>query len=126
MIADGPSSQHTDNRSLPSPEFTDRLAAALEAADRGRGRRLLAQRATQVLPVLLLVGPIIAWHVMSISPNAVHLTINMFAWTAFLLDVGVHTDTSLLRYLGLSALPAVVGVLLFALVGLTLIKGGER
>jgi hypothetical protein len=103
------------------PEFTERLAASLPAADRERSRLTYAQYARWALPILLLVGPIIGWRLLSISPHAVHIAIDVVAWAAFLLDVGVHIDTSVLHYLGLGALPAGVGVLLFLLVGLTLL-----
>jgi hypothetical protein len=82
---------------LPA-DFAERLEQALDRADRRRRKRAWYRRSASLLPVLLLIGPIIAWRLMSASPDGVHVGIAALAWVTFLLDVGVHLDTSVLTY----------------------------
>ena len=93
-------------------EFSRRLSLALPTADHERRRRAVYRRARSLLPIILLVGPLIGWRLILATPDAVHLAISMLAWVAFVLDIGVHLDTSLLTYLGLQSLPTIVGGLL--------------
>jgi hypothetical protein len=58
---------------------------------------------------------------MLVSPDGVHVGVSTLAWITAILDVGVHLDTAILSYLGLQALPTVVGFLLFVLVTVTLL-----
>lgn len=104
-----------------NPDFVDRLASSLDKADRYRRRHLLVKRGRSVLLAILLLGPLVAWHLTYTSPQGAHVVVDVLAWLALFLDVGVHLDTSLLAFLGLQALPAVVGVLLFLLVTVTLL-----
>lgn len=99
---------------LPS-DFGERLELVLSQADRERRKRCWYRRALHVLPLLLLVGPILGWHLTMATPNGVHVGIAALAWVTFALDVGVHADTAVLSYLGLSQLPTVVGGLLLLL-----------
>jgi hypothetical protein len=110
-----------------APDFTARLEEALAGADRDRRRRALLQRVRAFLPLVLLVGPIVGWRLMLASPDGVHVGIDTLAWITAVLDVGVHIDASVLSYLGLQALPSIVGFLLFVLVTLTLLgHRGEK
>jgi hypothetical protein len=68
------------------------------------------------LLVLLLAAPIVGWQLTLAFPDGFHVAITALAWLAFILDVGVHLDTSFLSYLGLQAIPAIVGLLLLAMV----------
>jgi hypothetical protein len=114
---------------LLTPDFSERLETALRSADQSRWRRRAARRFTVVLPWLLLIGPMVAWRLTLASPDGVHIGIGALAWIAFLLDVGVHTDAALLSYLGLQALPSIVGLVLLLLVTgslLSLPRGGEK
>jgi hypothetical protein len=97
-------------------DFMQRLEESLRSADHLRRRRRMLQRVRSLLPALLLIGPIVAWRLMLVSPDGVHVSITALAWVTFLLDVGVHVDSALLSYLGLSLLPVVVGVLLLTLI----------
>jgi hypothetical protein len=97
-------------------DFSQRLETALRSADQRRWRLRTARRAKATLPWLLLIGPLVAWRLTQASPDGVHVGIGAVAWIAFLLDVGVHADTVLLSYLGLQALPSIVGVVLLLLV----------
>ncbi len=108
------------------PDFTLRLESSLTQADADRRRHRLLLRARNVLLILLLLGPIVAWRLMLATPDAVHIGITTVAWLAFLLDIGVHVDTGLLGFLGLSALPSLVGFLIFALITATLLTGRHR
>jgi hypothetical protein len=114
----------------PEPElredFASRLDSSLARADRERRRHLIIARLQALLPIVLLVGPIVGWRLMLASPDGPHVTINALAWIAFLLDVGVHLDTTLLASLGLQALPSIVGVLIFILVTATLLGQGHE
>lgn len=102
-------------------DFVDRLNASLDQADVERRRLARLRRLKQFLPLLLLIGPIVAWRLMLVSGDGVQVSLGVIAWLAFLLDVGVHIDTSLLTYLGMSWLPSVVGILIFVLVAVTLL-----
>ncbi len=93
-------------------DFTQRLEASLRAADRERVKHRRISRVGRILPLLLLVGPLVAWRLMEVSPDGVHVVINTVAWTAFLLDVGVHIDSAVLTSLNLQAVPTIVGVAL--------------
>ncbi|MBV9280952.1 MAG: hypothetical protein JOZ41_12800 [Chloroflexi bacterium] len=105
----------TQHAPLPH-DFTERLEAALAAADGGRRRRVALRRLRMAAVLALLAAPLVAWRLMLAFPDGVHLGIDALAWITFALDVGVHVDTALLSYLGLQALPTVVGVLLLVLV----------
>jgi hypothetical protein len=61
------------------------------------------------------------------TPDGTHVAVGALAWTAFLLDLGVHVDTSLLSFLGLSQLPSIVGALLMVMLTATLLwEGSDR
>src|SRR5436309_15412100 len=105
----------TAEPSLPA-DFAQRLEGSLRLADQERRRRRLLNRAGVLLPIVLLVGPLVAWRLMLASPAGEKVTIAALAWLTFLLDVGVHVDTAVLSYLGLTALPSIIGVLLLALI----------
>ena len=114
---------------LLAPDFSQRLEEALRDADQRRRRRRVTRRIKTALPWLLLVGPLIAWRLTLASPDGMHVGIGALAWIAFLLDVGVHADTVLLSYLGLQALPSVVGIVLLILVTgwlLSMPRGGPE
>lgn len=96
--------------------FTRRLELALPAADHKRKRRIARERIVRFIPFVLLIAPVIGWRLMLTSPDGVHVTITALAWVTFLLDVGVHVDASLLRYLDLQALPSIVGGLLLIVI----------
>jgi len=102
-----------------SANFDRRLEASLADADRERLRRLWYARGRRALAVVLLTGPILAWRLFVFFPGSVHVVVGALAWLTFLLDVGVHVDTTALTFLGLQGLPTVVGALLFALLALT-------
>lgn len=107
-------------------DFFDQLSASLDGADRARRRRQWTLRVRRPLPLILLVGPVLGWRLLQVSPESGHLAIASLAWLAFLLDVAVHMDTLLLSYLGLGWLPTTVGVLLFLLVAVTILTGDDR
>jgi hypothetical protein len=121
--------------SLPQQKGTDtlgsdfgwRLESALRAADHERRRRTFMRRVRSLLLVLLLAAPILGWQLTLAFPDGFHVTITALAWLAFILDVGVHLDRSFLSYLGLQAMPAIVGLLLLAMVTAWLLgtPGGE-
>src|SRR5437868_2186987 len=113
--------------SLPA-DFADRLEGALESADRSRRKRAWYRRLLSLLPVALLVGPILGWRLMGSTPDGVHVAVAALAWVTFLLDVGVHVDTSMLNYLGLAQLPTIVGTLILVVLTCWLLsdKGGDR
>jgi hypothetical protein len=113
--------------SLPA-DFADRLEEALEGADRSRRKRAWYRRVLALLPVVLLVGPIVGWRLMGSTPDGVHVVIAALAWVTFLLDVGVHVDTSMLSYLGLTQLPTIVGGLILIVLTVWLLseKGGDQ
>jgi hypothetical protein len=106
--------------------FDLRLEQALRAADTARRRRHVQRRVQRLLPLILLIGPIVAWRLIVVSPGTVHVAIGALASLTFLLDVGVHVDTSVLSFLGLQALPTIVGGLLLVLVAVTLLSGSEE
>jgi hypothetical protein len=107
--------------------FSDRLELALRKADRKRRRHQIARWLANFVPLVLLAIPILAWHLTVASPGGPHAVISSLAWLTFVLDVGVHTNQSLLSYLGLQLLPSVVGILLLLLVTGWLLSrsGGE-
>jgi hypothetical protein len=105
---------------LPA-DFAQRLESSLQAADRGRRRRHLTARLRVALPLVLLVGPLVAWRLMQASPDGVHVMIDTLAWLAFLLDVGVHIDSAVLKYSNLQAIPSIVGMALAVLFALRLL-----
>src|SRR5579884_352599 len=107
------------------PDFAARLEPALARADRERRRRLLLRRLRTLLPVVLLIGPIVGWRFMLVSPDGVHVGVATLAWITAIIDVGVHLDTTVLAYLGLQALPSIVGFLLFLLVAVTLLTSTQ-
>jgi hypothetical protein len=111
--------------SAPSldPEFSVRIESILTTADRERRRHQLWQRVQRALPLALLVGPLVAWRLILVVPGSAHVAIDALAWTAFVLDVGVHVDTAVLSALGWRALPTIVGVLLLILVSVSLLSG---
>jgi|SRR5579884_1370242 len=104
-------------------DFTQRLRGSLESADRRRRRRAVVARLRLALPAVLLVGPVLAWHLMNIAPGSFAIVVGLLAQWMLVLNVGVHVDTSLLRYLGLQALPSVVGVLLLIVITGWLLAG---
>lgn len=111
-----------------SPDFLARLDSSLQQADQERRRHLIFVRLRNVLPLLLLVGPLVGWRLTLASPDGVAIGVNALAWITFVLDVGVHVNTALLTYLHLQALPTLVGILLFGLVTTTVLwtsKGPE-
>jgi hypothetical protein len=110
----------TELQALPG-DFADRLDEALQGADRERRRRVWLVRLQRLAVICLLVGPIIAWRLMQISPAGVHVYVGALAWLAFFLDAGVHADSQVLSYLGLQLLPSIVGFLLFALLTFALL-----
>jgi hypothetical protein len=79
-----------------------------------------------LLPLGLLIGPVIAWHVFLAGPGGTHTYVDLLAWLTFFLDVGVHGDSAVLSYLGLQALPTIVGFLLLLLLTVTLLGGPDR
>ncbi|HLJ68912.1 MAG TPA: hypothetical protein VKX16_16285 [Chloroflexota bacterium] len=105
---------------LPA-DFAERLERSLREADRERRRQMWLARARRALLLTLLVGPFVGWRLTLSAPSGLHLYIDVLSWLAFMLDAAVHVDASVLRYLGLQALPAVTGCLLFAMVTLTLL-----
>jgi hypothetical protein len=113
--------QPVEPRDTLPPDFTERLQRSLAAADGERQRRLWLRRARNALPLVLLVGPLLAWRLMLSTPDGTHVAVGALAWTAFLLDLGVHVDTSLLSFLGLSQLPSIVGALLMVMLTATLL-----
>jgi hypothetical protein len=114
-----------DVESLPA-DFADRLEESLRAADRERARRHRFLRLRRLLPLGLLIGPVIAWHVFLAGPGGTHTYVDLLAWLTFFLDVGVHGDSAVLSYLGLQALPTIVGFLLLLLLTVTLLGGPDR
>jgi hypothetical protein len=112
--------EQTSDEHLGS-EFVDRLTQSLDGADRARSRRAWIRRLRATLPIVLLVGPIVGWRLMLSSPDGMHVAIGTLSWVAFVLDIGVHADASLLSSLSLQWLPTVMGVLLFVLVAITLL-----
>lgn len=105
---------------LPT-DFADRLERSLPAADSERRRRAWTSKLRRFLPLVLLVGPLVAWRLMLSTPDGVHVTVAALAWTTFVLDLGVHVDTSVLSYLGLAQLPSIVGALLMIILTVSLL-----
>lgn len=101
--------------------FTRRLELALPEADQRRRRRVVRHRLTRLALALVLIAPLAAWRLMLTTPDGVHVAINALAWLTFILDVGVHVDTSVLSYLGLQVLPSVVGGLLLVMIAVWLL-----
>lgn len=97
-------------------DFGWKLETALRAADQERRRRALMRRVRKLVLVLLLAAPVLGWQLTLAFPDGFHIAITALAWLAFILDVGVHLDSSFLSYLGLQAIPAIVGLLLLAMV----------
>ncbi|GAC1634260.1 MAG: hypothetical protein NVS4B2_20780 [Chloroflexota bacterium] len=62
---------------------------------------------------------------MFVSGGSVHVLIEAAAWLTFVLDVSVHVNTTILRYLNLQALPTLVGLLLLVLVTAGLLASRE-
>ncbi len=105
---------------LPA-DFAQRLEASLRDADRERRRLHVVDRLRFVLPLILLIGPLVAWRLMQVSASGAHVMIDSLAWLAFILDVGVHLDSAVLTYGGLQAVPSIVGVALGVLVAARLL-----
>lgn len=105
---------------LPS-DFADRLERSLAAADDERRKRTWIARFRRALPVVLLIGPLIAWRLTLSTPDGVHIVISALAWISFVLDLGVHIDTSVLSYLGLVELPSILGILLTVTLAVSLL-----
>jgi hypothetical protein len=112
----GPADMQTPVEADLGEGFNRRLERALRAADVERRHRAIRRRVGSILTVLILVAPIIAWRLMLSTPDGVHIGIAALAWISFLLDVGVHIDSSILNSLGLQALPSIVGVPLLVLI----------
>jgi hypothetical protein len=109
----------------PGADFSKRLEAILAEADTERRRVMWVQRIRRLLPLVLLVGPLLGWRLMVATGTGSHVVVHALAWLTFLLDVGVHIDTAVLSYLGLRALPSVVGGLLFLLLTWSLLGDGS-
>jgi uncharacterized Tic20 family protein len=105
---------------LPA-DFSQRLEASLRDADRERRRLHLVDRLRLLLPLVLLIGPLIAWRLMLVSPSGSHVMIDTLAWLTFILDVGVHVDSAVLAYGNLQAIPSIVGVALAVLLAARLL-----
>jgi hypothetical protein len=118
-------SSRLDSAPSLDPDFSRRLESALQLADRERRRRQAVRRVQRALPVILLVGPIVAWRLILVTPGSAHVAINALAWLTFILDVGVHVDAAALSYLGLQALPTMVGALLLILISASLLSGSR-
>lgn len=116
MRAPTHSADRIDSDSEPASDFTRRLELSLGAADAERRRVQMRRRVQAALPILLLIGPIVAWKLMAISSSSAHVAIDTLAWVTFILDVGMHVDNTILSYLGLKVLPSIVGVLLLLLI----------
>ena len=114
MSADGPGI----GKNIPDlgEAFLERIETSLVRAEGDRRRHDALQRVRPFLPLALLVGPVIAWRLMVVSPASTHVVVDTLAWLTFVLDVGVHVDTTVLAYLNLQALPSIVGGLLLLLV----------
>jgi len=109
-----------------NPEFANRLEQSLERADQTLARRQWLGRIRTAAFVLILVTPILFWNLGGATHDGLGTSINLVAWLAFLLDVGVHINSGLLAYLGLRALPIAVGALIFVLVTVTLLGKSEE
>lgn len=113
---------HIEHDVLPA-DFGDRLEQALASADRRRRTHSWYRRLASLLPLLLLVGPVVAWRLTAATPDGVHVAVAALAWTTFLLDVGVHLDNSILSYLGLTGLPTLVGLVILTVLTFWLLTG---
>jgi uncharacterized Tic20 family protein len=105
---------------LPA-DFAQRLESSLREADRERRRLHAIDRLRYVLPLVLLIGPLVAWRLMQISASGSHVVIDTLAWLAFILDVGVHVDSAVLTYGSLQAIPSIVGIALGIMVAARLL-----
>ena len=105
---------------LPA-DFAQRLEASLLDADRDRRRLHQIDRLRFLLPLVLLIGPLVAWRLMLASPSGPHMVIDTLAWLTFILDVGVHLDSAVLAYGHLQAIPSIVGVALAVLLAARLL-----
>lgn len=121
MAIDAEPGRGLPNEWQPSTDFLDRLSVSLADADRERQRQALLRRITRLVPLALILGTLLAWHLTFTGPNGVHLVIHTLTWLALILDTGVNIDSSLLTYLGMQTLPTIVGALLFVLVTVTLL-----
>jgi hypothetical protein len=108
-------------------DFSVRLEHALHDADAVRRRRTMRSWLARVAFAGLLVGPLIAWRLIGTTPGGEHVVVDALVWLTFLLDVGVHVDSSTLAYLHLQFVPVIVGLLLLLVTGIWLLgSGGER
>ena len=105
---------------LPA-DFAQRLESSLRNADRERRRLHVIDRLRFVLPLVMLIGPLVAWRLMQVSTSGAHVMIDSLAWLAFILDVGVHADSAVLAYGHLQAVPSIVGIALGVLVAARLL-----
>ncbi|HEX6507405.1 MAG TPA: hypothetical protein VF221_07215 [Chloroflexota bacterium] len=116
---------HKGERDVPVPDlpadFARRLETSLDSADEERRRHQTVRRLSASLPVALLIGPLVAWRLMAVSPDGVRVVIDALAWLAFLLDVGVHIDTAILQYTNMQAIPTIVGAALLVLLAIRLL-----
>lgn len=103
------------------PDFAGRVERSLHEADAARRKRAWSARLRVALPILLLAGPILAWHLLQHSAGSAHVAIAALSGVTFALNLGVHLDTSLLTSLGLSDLPTVVGLLLLVMVAFSVL-----
>lgn len=115
-----------DYDSRVSEEFYGRLEDTLRGADRARRRLEWYRRLRRALPIVLLAGPILAWHLMGSSAGGVRASLDFITWLALMLDVAVHVNSRLLTYLDLQPLPVIVGSALFVLVAVTLLTHREE
>jgi hypothetical protein len=102
-------------------DFAQRLEASLRDADRERRRLHVIDRLRFMLPLALLIGPLVAWRLMLVSPSGAHVVIDTLAWLTFILDIGVNIDSAVLAYGNLQAVPSIVGVALAVLLATRLL-----
>lgn len=122
MVRTGPAQQE----SALTTDFSQRLEVSLRRADQSRRWRIVLRRVQSLLPLLLLISPIVGWRLMLASPDGLHVTIGALAWLTSLLDIAVHVDSVILLYLGLQALPSVVGILLLVVITGWLLSAHDR
>lgn len=122
MVRTGPAQQE----SALTTDFSQRLEVSLRRADQSRRWRIVLRRVKSLLPLLLLISPIVGWRLMLASPDGLHVTIGALAWLTSLLDIAVHVDSVILLYLGLQALPSVVGILLLVVITGWLLSAHDR
>src|ERR1700694_3144807 len=101
MLREAERTTDTASSTTLGSEFTKRLEAALQNADRARRRRMVLRYIRSVFPFFLLAAPLVGWRLMLAFPDGIHLGIGALARLTFVLDVMGHADSSLLSYLNL-------------------------